>query len=172
MKPADALQIVIMGVSGSGKTTVATLLAQRLGCASVEADDFHSETSIAKMASGQPLNDADRWPWLQRLAAWMRERELEGRSSVVTCSALKRAYRDLLCGSSGNVVFIHLDGSRDLLAERLNARKGHFFPPSLLDSQLATLEPLGADERGAVFDVSEPLDALVSGVLAQLERMR
>ncbi len=170
METANPLQIVIMGVCGSGKTTVATLLAQRLGCTLAEADDFHSEASIAKMASGQPLDDADRWPWLHRLAAWMRERALEGRSSVVTCSALKRAYRDVLRTGSTNVIFIHLDGSRDLLLERLDGRQGHSVPSSLLESQLAILEPLEPDERGAKLDVSEPLEALVSSVLARLER--
>lgn len=171
MESADPLQIVIMGVCGSGKTTVATLLAQRRGCTLAEADDFHSEASIAKLASGQPLDDADRWPWLHRLAGWMRERALEGHSSVVTCSALKRAYRDVLRTGSTNVVFIHLDGPPDLLLERLSGRPGHFVLPGLLESQLAILEPLEPDERGAKLDVSKPLEALVSSVLACLERM-
>lgn len=168
----EPLQIVIMGVCGSGKTTLAHLLAQHLGSACAEADDFHSEDSITKMAAGQPLDDEDRWPWLQRLAAWMQERALENRSAVVSCSALKRSYRDVLRSGSPQAIFIHLDGARHLLLERLNGRQGHFMPQSLLDSQLAILEPLAPDERGTRLEVYEPPQALVSSVLRQVERFR
>ena len=168
----EPLQIVIMGVCGSGKSTLATLLAQRLGSAFAEADDFHSEESISKMKAGLPLDDEDRWPWLRRLAAWMQERTLEDRSAVVSCSALKRSYRDVLRQGSPQAIFIHLDGARHLLLERLNGRQGHFMPQSLLDSQLAILEPFAPDERGARLEVHEPPQALVASVLRQVERFR
>ncbi len=138
--------LVIMGVSGSGKSTVAGVLAGRLGWDLEEGDDLHPPANVAKMAGGVPLTDADRWPWLDSVAHWIAERAEAGRPGIITCSALKRSYRDRLRGP--NVVFVHLDGSRDTLERRLNARLDHFMPSSLLDSQLSTLEPLGADEQG------------------------
>ncbi len=171
MDPKNPLQIVIMGVSGSGKTTLAALLTQRLGCTWAEADEFHSEASIAKMAAGLPLNDMDRWPWLERLAAWMKARALEQQTSVVTCSALKRSYRDVLRAGSPNTIFIHLEGPRDLILERLSRRRGHFMPPCLLDSQLATLESLNPDERGAILDLNQSPRRLVECVVAHLEQL-
>nr|WP_295045350.1 gluconokinase [uncultured Paracoccus sp.] len=150
--------IVVMGVSGSGKTTTGTALAERMGWAFVEGDSFHPEANVRKMAEGTPLDDADRAPWLHALADQIAAADARGDSLVLGCSALKRAYRDILRGGAPRVRFLHIHGSRDLLAERLDHRAGHFFPPKLLDSQLATLEPLAADEDGAVVDLALPVD--------------
>jgi gluconokinase len=146
-----------MGVSGSGKTTVGRALAARLGVGYAEADEFHPPGNIAKMSAGHPLTDEDRWPWLQAIAAWVGEHEVDG--GVVTCSALKRTYRDLL-RSGGPVFFVHLEGGRDVIAARLNARQGHFMPPALLDSQITDLEPLDPDEPGVVLDIGQTPDEL------------
>jgi carbohydrate kinase (thermoresistant glucokinase family) len=137
--------VVVMGVAGSGKTTVGQALAERLGWDFGEADALHPAANVAKMASGQPLTDADRRPWLALVRAWIDERVAAGRPGVITCSALKRAYRDVL--RDPHVVFVHLTGARDELAARLAARRGHFMPSALLDSQLADLEPPGPDEQ-------------------------
>jgi gluconokinase len=142
--------IVVMGVSGSGKTTVGTELANTLGVEYAEADSFHPRANIDKMTSGVPLTDADRAPWLEAIADWIRAHQETG--GVVTSSALKRRYRDVL-RTGGNVWFAHLHGDREVLAERMKTRKGHFMPVSLLDSQLADLEPLEEDEPGAIFDI-------------------
>jgi gluconokinase len=155
--------IVVMGVSGSGKSTVGRLLAQRLGVPYAEADEFHPASNIAKMSAGTPLTDEDRWPWLRSIASWISERE----GGVVTCSALKRRYRDLLRGG-GPVWFLHLHGSRSLLESRVNARAGHFMPPALLDSQLADLEPLEDDEPGVVVDIGGTLEEIVDISLRSL----
>lgn len=158
--------LVVMGVSGSGKTTVARMLATRLGWTFAEGDDFHPQANVDKMAAGHPLDDADRWPWLARVADWIDDRLADGRSGVVTCSALKRSYRDVL--RRPDVVFVHLDGDRALLAERIKERHGHFMPAALLDSQLATLEPLTADERSVVVDVAAPPSAIVDEIVSRL----
>jgi len=144
--------LVLMGVSGCGKSTVAGLLAGQLGWDLAEGDDMHPAANIAKMSAGMPLDDADRWPWLARVAEWIRTRTTEGRPGVVTCSALKRSYRDVLRGPS--VVFVYLAGSRELIARRLTARHGHFMPVALLDSQFATLEPPGPDEQAITVDIT------------------
>ncbi len=161
-------QVVVMGVAGCGKTTVAELLARRLGCDLAEADAFHSQANVAKMSAGIALTDEDRWPWLADIAAWIGREAAAGRAAVVTCSALKRAYRDVLRRASPGVVFLHLTGSKALLAARISARKGHFMPPSLLDSQLATLEPLGPEEPGVTVDVTPPPEALAEEAIALL----
>ncbi|MEH3077746.1 MAG: gluconokinase [Quadrisphaera sp.] len=145
--------LVVMGVSGSGKTTVAQLLAKDLGWTFAEADEFHPQANIDKMESGHPLTDDDRWPWLASIRDWASERSEAGEDAVVTCSALKRSYRDLLRGSRARVRFVHLDGPPELLAQRIGGRTGHFMPSSLLGSQLDTLEPLGDDEDGVVVSV-------------------
>jgi gluconokinase len=161
--------LVVMGVAGSGKSTVARLLADRLGRPMAEADDFHPEANIAKMRSGTPLHDADREPWLLSLRDWISEHDAEGRGTVVTCSALKRNYRDLLRGATARVRFVHLSGTREVIGERLAARSGHFMPPSLLDSQFADLEPLGDDEDGITVDVTAPPAQVADRVCAGLE---
>ncbi|MCB7136092.1 gluconokinase [Cellulosimicrobium marinum] len=156
-----------MGVAGSGKTTVATLLGDRLGLTYAEADQFHPAANIEKMSAGTPLTDEDRWPWLEAIRDWLSAESDAGRSGVVTCSALKRSYRDLLRTARGQVCFVHLDGSAELLADRMEHRSGHFMPTSLLPSQLATLEPLADDERGLTLDVARPPEELVDEILAR-----
>ncbi|PRX44172.1 gluconokinase [Prauserella shujinwangii] len=154
--------IVVMGVAGSGKTTVGTALAAMLGVPYAEADDFHSPANIAKMSAGVPLTDADRMPWLRAIARWIGAHTHGG--GVVTCSALKRRYRDVL-RAGGPAWFLHLHGDRDLLARRLTARRGHFMPVALLDSQLADLEPLEPDEPGRTVDIAAPADDIVAGLV-------
>ena len=162
--------VVVMGVSGSGKTTVAVELAQRLGWEFAEGDDHHPPANVAKMRAGTPLTDADRDPWLRGLAAWIAERERSGSSCVLTCSALRRSYRDLLRQGNESVFFAHVDVPEAVLAERLAARTGHYMPPSLLGSQLATLEPLGDDEPGiTVPGTGEPVD-VVDAIVDALPR--
>ena len=160
--------IVVMGVSGCGKSTIGAALADRLGWPFEEGDRHHLPASIARMSAGIPLEDADRWPWLDALAAIIAGHEAEGRSSILACSSLKRAYRDRLRAGAPKVRFVHLAGPQALLQARLDARKGHFFPPGLLASQYATLEPLAADEDGVVVDVALPTDAQVAAALAGL----
>jgi len=164
--------IVVMGVSGSGKTSAAQELTRQLGWVYIEGDDLHPEANVAKMAAGIPLDDEDRWPWLREIAAVIGEHEAAGTSVVLTCSALKRAYRDLLRDGHPSVWFAHVDVSREVLAERLAQRKGHFMPPSLLDSQLATLERLGEDEPGDVIAGDAPLPETVAELLKDLKRER
>ena len=127
--------LVIMGVAGCGKSTVAALLAGQLGWDFQEGDDLHSAENVEKMASGQPLTDDDRWPWLDAVASWIREHDFAGIPGIVTCSALKRAYRDRLRGP--HVVFVYLAGDHDEIRNRLSARINHYMPPALLESQLA-----------------------------------
>jgi gluconokinase len=160
--------LVVMGVAGTGKSTVARALAERLGWPFAEGDDLHPAANVAKMAAGIPLEDADRWPWLDAIAAWTTTQAAEGNSTIVTCSALRRTYRDRLRAGAADTVFVHLVGSPGLLAERMGARKDHFMPASLLPSQLRTLEPLEADEPGFTVDVELPAAAIVDEVLDQL----
>lgn len=155
--------IVVMGVSGSGKTTVGTELAERLGVDYAEADTFHPRANIDKMSSGHPLNDEDRQPWLEAIAGWIRDHQDSG--GVVTSSALKYRYRDVLRGG-GDVWFLHLHGDRALLADRMKTRSGHFMPVSLLDSQLADLEPLQPDEFGYVADIAKSPEQIVETTLS------
>jgi gluconokinase len=157
-----------MGVSGSGKTTLGEALAARLGWRFVEGDRFHPRENVAKMSAGVALDDDDRRPWLEALAAAIARDEAERRLSVVGCSALKRAYRDILRTGAPRVRFLHVHGDRGVLAERVANRPGHFFPASLLDSQLATLEPLGPDEDGVVVDLALPVEAQVAAAVRGL----
>lgn len=143
--------VVVMGVAGTGKTTVGDRLAGELGVEYAEADVFHPPSNVAKMSAGTPLGDADRAPWLDAIGEWAHERH--GRGGVVSCSALKRSYRDRLRAAAPDVFFVHLTGDRELITERMSRREDHFMPPALLDSQFATLEPLQSDEDGAAVDV-------------------
>ena len=136
--------LLVMGVSGSGKTTVGALLAGKLGWTYAEADEFHPPANVAKMAAGHPLTDEDRWPWLQAIRAWIGAQLARGEPGVVPASALKRAYRDLLRGPGVTLVYLH--GTRELIGRRMAARPGHFFKPELLDSQFAALEEPAPDE--------------------------
>jgi gluconokinase len=159
--------VVVMGVSGSGKSTVARRLAERLGADFAEGDEFHPATNVAKMAAGHPLDDLDRVDWLRRLGDWLAEHEPTG--GVLSASALRRSYRDRLRTSAPSTVFLHLHGSPHLLLERMGSRAGHFMPVTLLDSQLATLEPLEDDERGLTVDAAEPTDVTIRHFLRWLE---
>jgi gluconokinase len=143
--------LVIMGVSGSGKSTVAGILAGQLGWDLEEGDDLHPPANVAKMHAGVPLTDEDRWPWLDAVAAWIHEHTTAGLPGIITCSALKRIYRDRLRGD--NVVFVHLAGSKETIERRLNARMDHFMPATLLDSQINTLEPPAPDENTLVVNL-------------------
>jgi len=158
--------IVVMGVSGSGKSTVAALIAGHLGWEMQEGDDLHPASNVAKMAAGTPLTDEDRWPWLDLIGDWIDERQAAGRPGVVTCSALKRAYRERI-GRPG-VVFVHVDGSRELLGDRLGKRLGHFMPAALLDSQFAALEPLQADEPGFTVSADQPAESAAAEAVDRL----
>jgi gluconokinase len=146
--------VVVMGVCGCGKTTVARRISALTGFAFAEADEFHSEANVSKMRAGVPLTDDDRWPWLRSLADWMAERAAAGESTVVACSALRRGYREVLSQGPPSVAFVHLDGAVDTIRQRLSRRTGHYMPASLLDSQVATLERLHPDEPGIVLDVA------------------
>jgi gluconokinase len=162
--------IVVMGVSGVGKTTLAQVLADHLGLPRAEADDFHPAANIAKMAAGVPLDDHDRQPWLRALGGWLAEQAAAGRGGVATCSALRRDYRDTLRRCCPTAFFLHLTGDRALVGDRITRRTGHFMPPALLDSQYALLEPLQADEYGAVLEVGLPPETLAEHASALLRR--
>lgn len=140
--------VIVMGVSGSGKTTVAKGISTVMGWEFAEGDAFHSDANVEKMRRGEALTDEDRWPWLEAIGDWISDKEAAGESAVVTCSALRRAYRDLLRRGRPHVRFLHLTAPADLIRDRMEHRPGHYMPPSLLPSQIATLEPLGDDEPG------------------------
>jgi gluconokinase len=161
--------IVVMGVSGSGKSTVGAALAQRLRVPFADADDFHPAANIAKMTAGHPLTDDDRYPWLEAIGQWLAEHCGDG--GVMSCSALKRKYRDQLRGHCSDVEFLHLSGTPTVISKRQASRPGHFMPASLLASQFATLEPLEPDERGIAIDVDQNIDAIVDNYVA-LSAMR
>lgn len=167
-QPADGMlktTVVVMGVSGSGKSTVAKMLADRMGWGMVEGDDFHSSENKAKMASGTPLMDADRIPWLEAIRDYLNR---QPSNMVVTCSSLKKSYRDILRTARGRVRFLHLHGSPTVLAERMRNRPGHFMPPALLVSQLETLELLQPDEDGTVVDIEQSTEEIVDEALRRL----
>jgi gluconokinase len=157
--------VVVMGVSGSGKSTVGAALAQRLRAPFADADDFHPEANVAKMTAGHALDDDDRRPWLEAIGVWLAAHQGGG---VMTCSALKRAYRDQLRAHAPDTTFVHLHGERQVITRRQATRPGHFMPASLLDSQFATLEPLEDDEVGFVVDVDQAVDDIVAEATRQL----
>jgi carbohydrate kinase (thermoresistant glucokinase family) len=168
-------RIVVMGVSGCGKSSVGIALAEALGARFIDGDDLHPEANKAKMSAGIPLEDSDRWPWLDLVSKALAEEVVDTPSgsftgTVAACSALKRAYRDRILAGAPNTVFVHLDGSREILEQRLGARSGHFMPASLLDSQLATLEPLGFDEPGVVIDIDQPIAKIIALAQAAVTR--
>jgi len=171
MTSAPPCILVVMGVSGSGKSTVGGALARHLGWPFAEGDDFHPAANVAKMQSGQPLDDADRKPWLEALAAWIDARLRAGEHGVVTCSALKHAYRDILAKGRPGVVFVYLKGSAETMARHLANRTGHFMPASLLPSQFQALEEPQADERFVAVDAAQPVDAILTEIEACIEKM-
>jgi gluconokinase len=159
----NVMILIVAGVSGSGKTTVGAMLAGRLGWRFADADDFHPAANVEKMRAGIPLTDEDRRPWLQALVAWMDERIAQGKSAVIACSALKRAYRDVLLGDRPDVRMVFLEVGREELARRLAARQGHFFPEKLLGTQLDALDPPQPDEHViSVADAGDPADTVAS----------
>jgi gluconokinase len=161
--------VVMMGVSGSGKTTIAVGVARRGGWRLVEGDKFHPPANVAKMQSGTPLTDADRWPWLRAIAVEIDAIRARGESAVVASSALKRAYRDILIGDRSGMALVYLKGSKDLIGSRMAARKDHFMPPALLDSQFATLEEPTPDEQPIVVSIEPPPDAIIDEVMRKLK---
>ena len=160
--------IVVMGVASSGKTSLGERLAERLGWPFRDADSFHPPENVAKMAGGTPLNDDDRKPWLAAIAAWIDDLRAKGEHGIVTCSALKRAYRQVIVGDRPDVALVYLKGSRDLIGRRMAARQHHFMPPALLDSQFAALEEPDADETPLVVSVEDSKDAIVQDVVERL----
>jgi gluconokinase len=162
----DKTAVVVMGVSGSGKTTIAGILSRRLGWPEAEADDFHPAANVAKMHAGTPLTDADRKPWLEALRDWI---DAAPGSVILTCSALRRSYRDVLRQANARVVFLHLDGDHEVIRKRITGRRGHFMPASLLDSQFATLEALQPDEDGCVVDVGGSPDVIADRAMHELQ---
>lgn len=160
--------MIVMGVSGSGKTTIARGVAQREGWLLLEGDQFHPPANVAKMKAGTPLTDEDRWPWLGAIAAREDELRAAGQSAVVACSALRRAYRDILIGGRSDAVLVYLRGSKALIAERMQRRKNHFMPPALLDSQFDTLEEPTPDEDPIIIDIGVESGAVTEETIRRL----
>ena len=168
-RDAAAKILVVMGVSGVGKTVIARAVADRLGWTFQEGDAMHPQANIRKMSAGEPLTDADRQPWLETVAAWIDRQLAANACGVMTCSALKRAYRERIVGGRSGVRLVYLEASEPVIAARLAARSGHFMPPGLLASQLETLEEPTAEEYPIIIDASLPVNAIVDDVLAHLE---
>jgi gluconokinase len=156
--------LTVMGVSGSGKTTIGAALAQRLRVPFEDADDLHPAANVAKMSAGIPLDDLDRLPWLHTVGGWLADHRASG--GVISCSALRRSYRDVLREAAPDQLFVHLAGSPEVVARRVAGRPGHFMPATLVASQFATLEPLGDDENGLTLDLDQPVDGIVDAYLA------
>lgn len=166
----QAQVLVVMGVSGSGKSTVAALVAERLGWIFVDGDSFHTPEHVAKMHAGLALDDEDRAPWLARIAVWVRQRLETGESGVIVCSALRRAYRDVLTGGSRRVRIVYLEGDKAVIAARLAERRGHFMSPHLLDSQFAVLEPPAPEEHPITVGVLDSPEAIAGRIVAAVTR--
>jgi gluconokinase len=160
--------VVVMGVAGAGKSTIGEALARRLGCEFRDADSFHPPANIAKMKSGVPLSDEDRWPWLQAIALWISDRRATGQLGVVTCSALTRRYRDVLTGGQSDVRLVYLKGDMALIGARLGARQGHFMPPALLQSQFDALEEPAAEEAAITIAIDAAPEVIVTRIVAAL----
>jgi gluconokinase len=160
--------LVVMGVSGSGKSTVADRLAVRLGWRYEDGDSFHPASNVAKMSAGQPLTDEDRWPWLQAIADEIDRLSAAGECAVIACSALKRSYREVLVHGRDDIRIVFLDGTQELIAARLTARKGHFMPPGLLASQFRTLERPETNERPIVVSIDATVEQIVDDIVTQL----
>jgi gluconokinase len=167
---SDPAILVVMGVSGSGKSTIAPILAERLGWVCRDGDEFHPPANVTKMHSGVPLTDEDRWPWLHAIAAWIDEERRAGKHGIVTCSALKRAYRDILIGPRDDVRLVYLKGDEHLIGQRLSHRHGHFMPPKLLHSQYEALEEPGPDERPIVVSIEPTPEEIATDILKELGR--
>jgi gluconokinase len=168
-KPAEVpCALVVMGVSGSGKSTIADKLAEKLSWIYEDGDKFHPASNLAKMSAGHPLTDEDRWPWLQAIADEIDRLCRAGEQAVIACSALKRAYRDVLVHGRADVRIIFLDGTKDLIASRLAQRKGHFMPPGLLDSQFKSLEPPVTSENPVTVSINASVEAIVDDIMRQL----
>jgi carbohydrate kinase (thermoresistant glucokinase family) len=168
VRAQSASVLVVMGVSGSGKSTIAAMLAQRVHWLYEDGDWFHPKKNIEKMHHGEPLNDGDRWPWLHAIADWIDATRRSGNHGIVACSALKRAYRDVLIGRRQDVRLIYLKGDQDLIARRVAARADHFMPPQLLDSQFAALEEPTPDERPITVSVAPHPREIVATIVAEL----
>jgi gluconokinase len=161
--------LIAMGVSGSGKSTIAEKLGERLGWRYEDGDKFHPASNVAKMSAGHPLTDEDRWPWLQAIADEIDRLCKAGEHAVIACSALKRSYRDVLVHGRDDVRMVYLDGGKQLIGERLAKRKHHFMPPGLLDSQFETLQPPGADENPLTVSIDASVDEIVDAIVHQLK---
>lgn len=162
-------RIIVMGVSGCGKTTIGDLVARELGVPFLDGDSLHPVENVAKMAAGTPLTDEDRWPWLATVGTALTNAGDGG--LVLACSALRRSYRDAIHAQAPDTIFLHLHGTKEVLRARAEGRSGHFMPPALLDSQLATLEPLEADECGFVVDIAAPVHQVVTDALAGISHI-
>jgi gluconokinase len=161
--------LIVMGVAGSGKSTIGETLAARLGWVFEDGDRFHPASNVAKMSAGQPLTDEDRWPWLKAIADEIDRLCGAGERAVVACSALRRIYRDILVHGRNDIRIVYLDGTQQLIADRLGRRKGHFMPPGLLASQFKTLEPPANDERPFTVSIDAPVEAIVDDIVRQLK---
>jgi gluconokinase len=168
MPSEEATIVIVMGVSGSGKSTVAAMLAARLQWLYEDGDWFHPPQNVAKMHAGHSLTDDDRWPWLNAIAAWIDDARAAGKHAVIACSALKRSYRDVLIGPRGDVRLVFLEGKKELIAHRMALRHGHFMPASLLDTQFAVLEEPVADEHPIVVSIEEHPSNIVEAIIARL----
>ena len=169
MAKSTPCAVVLMGVSGSGKSTIAEALAGRIGWRCEDGDKFHPASNVAKMSAGQPLTDEDRWPWLKAIADEIDRLCGKKQNAVFACSALKRAYREVLVHGRSDVRIVFLDGTKALIAGRLASRKGHFMPADLLDSQFTTLEPPKPDERAITVSIDGSVDAIVDDILGKLK---